>query len=182
MQQIKADLDEEIKSRIAVENANQKNQLQHRSCQQLHQDAIQLNNKRTNLMNSNSDSKLRSKSVTFLDAISADNLNKNTESVSNRASYHEKKDDFIYHPPISQTNSNSNKKSLKTGDVRLMCGALTGAGPIRSIIKKSATDLSIILNAQLSDFPRVDHDNQRSSNTEESSDDCARNQKRQSDL
>ena len=28
----------------------------------------------------------------------------------------------------------------------MMCGALTGVGPIRSIMKKSATDLSLTLN------------------------------------
>jgi hypothetical protein len=38
------------------------------------------------------------------------------------------------------------KTNVKTGDVRLMCGALTGVGPIRSIMKKSATDLSLTLN------------------------------------
>ena len=81
--------------------------------------------------------KIRSKSVTFLDELSTDEENPAKTQQSN----------------VNLSNSNeattpaSSRKSLKTGDVRLMCGALTGVGPIRGIMKKSATDLSITLNS-----------------------------------
>ena len=78
--------------------------------------------------------KIRSKSVTFLDELSAEEARL-------------EKGDSVYEGAVGSTTPSSGKKSLKTGDVRLMCGALTGVGPIRGIMKKSATDLSITLNS-----------------------------------
>jgi len=121
--------------------------------------------------------KIRSKSVTFLDEISSEETSRQNSNLSHAnqkssddysysqviaplhqprsqptgqgSSYSEYKTPT--NEPIGQgssiTPSSTRKISLKTGDVRLMCGALTGAGPIRSIMKKSATDLSITLNS-----------------------------------
>jgi hypothetical protein len=117
--------------------------------------------------------KIRSKSVTFLDEISTDD---EIVSMSNspQISTHHKQQNvpLQYSTPQPQHRTNNyqqqqlqqqqyidetnnfntpssarkTKTNVKTGDVRLMCGALTGVGPIRSIMKKSATDLSLTLN------------------------------------
>ena len=121
--------------------------------------------------------KIRSKSVTFLDEISSEETSRQNSNLSHAnqkssddysysqvsASPHESRSQpngqagsyseykTPTNEPIGQgtsiTPSSTRKISLKSGDVRLMCGALTGAGPIRSIMKKSATDLSITLNS-----------------------------------
>jgi hypothetical protein len=44
--------------------------------------------------------------------------------------------------PRKSSNPNSNGNNLNKADARFACGALNGAGPIRSIMKKSATDIS----------------------------------------
>ena len=123
--------------------------------------------------------KNRSKSVTFLDEISTDDeqlahspnnyqkrpmdftgLDKNytTNNVSSpqiqpRTStsnngYYEDNEESNNH----LVTPSSNRRSLKNGDARLYAGALTGVGPIRSIMKKSATDLAISVNMNSTNY------------------------------
>lgn len=122
--------------------------------------------------------KIRSKSVTFLDEISStdddsrqnsnliqvdqnpgNNFQRNSSQAptyqpraSIRQNYENRFKQQMQNSAPNEslvTPSTARKISLKTGDARLMCGALTGAGPIRSIMKKSATDLSISLNSPI---------------------------------
>jgi hypothetical protein len=185
MKQIRAELDEEIKSRFAVENANKKfdsstpikeqqpQQPQPRRSRQetkrnfenevnLVSSSIESNSLR---FNSAANRKIRSKSVTFLDDITTDDeilnqqLNRNSLSfVSNRTN-----DEYSSNenstPLLTNSVTTKRKALLKTGDARYHCGALTGVGPIRSIMKKSATDLSITLNTPLiqnDNLPRIE--------------------------
>ena len=115
--------------------------------------------------NSAANRKIRSKSVTFLDDITTDDeilsqqLNRNSLSfVSNRTN-----DEYSSNenstPLLTSSVTTKRKALLKTGDARYHCGALTGVGPIRSIMKKSATDLSITLNTPLiqnDNLPRIE--------------------------
>ncbi|RNA13124.1 hypothetical protein BpHYR1_020108, partial [Brachionus plicatilis] len=70
---------------------------------------------------------IRSKSVTFLDELSSED-EKNFESSH------------------CLTDLSESRPSLRAGDARMFAGALTGAGPVRSIIKKSVNDIGVIDN------------------------------------
>ena len=52
---------------------------------------------------------------------------------------------------IQLVTPSSNRKSLKNSDIRMHAGALTGVGPIRGIMKKSATDMGLNANFNLSE-------------------------------
>ncbi|CAF0720062.1 unnamed protein product [Brachionus calyciflorus] len=114
MEQLKAELDEEIKERQLIERKNE---------------IIQSStfNRRSSTRESVTSKKIRSKSVTFLDELSSEEEN-NFQSSN-------------YLQEMTET-----KSSLRAGDARLFAGALTGAGPVRSIIKKSMNDLGVIEN------------------------------------
>ncbi len=166
MKQLKAELDEEVKDRrlheikqnIISGSAMASEDYRKSTAFEEVEEASQ-----------NSTRKIRSKSVTFLDEISTsgdDDSRQNSNLVvvaprraaqapayqpraSIRQSFENKlrqemgRDGLGGEPAVAMTPSSGRKISLKSGDARMMCGALTGAGPIRSIMKKSATDLSI---------------------------------------
>jgi len=173
MKQLKAELDEEIKDRRMLELKNNiingtcngsttestsSNSSNYSNRQSL-KDSSQLGKKQEK---DNNNHKIRSKSVTFLDEISTDD---EVISMSNSTKIHTlggsnsmpystpqlqqrhiipNEENINFYTPISSRKPA--KKNVKSGDVRMMCGALTGVGPIRSIMKKSATDLSLTLN------------------------------------
>jgi hypothetical protein len=83
------------------------------------------------------------------------------------------------HPFRPQCNSNeneenqlvtpsSNRKSLRTSDVRMHAGALTGVGPIRGIMKKSATDICLNANPNFSEDYSENELQQASNNAQNS--------------
>lgn len=115
MDQLRAELDEEIKERQIIEKKAE---------------IIQMSNfsRRSSNRESCQSKKIRSKSVTFLDELSSEEEN-NFQSSN-----------------CLQEPSNESRSSLRAGDARLFAGALTGAGPVRSIIKKSVNDLGVIEN------------------------------------
>ena len=109
--------------------------------------------------------KTRSKSVTFLDEMETTDDENLLNEISSNNSY-SKKCDMNERPQIQSVNNqmkhqhdqdeeihlftpNSNRRSLKNTDIRMHAGALTGVGPIRSIMKKSATDMGLNANFNL---------------------------------
>lgn len=70
---------------------------------------------------------IRSKSVTFLDELSSE-------------------DETNFQSSNCLQDLAESRPSLRAGDARLFAGALTGAGPVRSIIKKSVNDVCVIDN------------------------------------
>lgn len=174
MKQLKAELDEEIKDRRMIElkhniingtcnNSTGGSTSSGSSCQS----SLSLNRqslKDRQESESNQNRKIRSKSVTFLDEISTDDEVISMENQPQLSNYPQNTMNLQYSTPqpqhrlttYQQVNEDNNfftpsssrktKTNVKTGDVRMMCGALTGVGPIRSIMKKSATDLSLTLN------------------------------------
>jgi hypothetical protein len=108
--------------------------------------------------------KTRSKSVTFLDEMETTD-DENLNEISSNNSY-SKKCEMNERPQIQSVNyqmkqqydqdeeiqlvtPNSNRRSLKNTDIRMHAGALTGVGPIRSIMKKSTTDMGLNANFNL---------------------------------
>lgn len=187
MKQIRAELDEEIKSRFAVDNANKKFDAstpvkqqpleQQPQPRRSRQDMKRSFDHETNLVSSSNESnslrlnstpnrKIRSKSVTFLDDITTDDeilgsqqLNRNSLSFVSNKTNDEYSGNENSAPLLTNSVTTRRKALLKTGDARYHCGALTGVGPIRSIMKKSATDLSITLNTPLiqdDNLPRIE--------------------------
>jgi len=158
MKQLKAELDEEVKDRRLHEikqniiSGNEpENYRKSTAFEDIDEDS------------QGSNRKIRSKSVTFLDELSTsadDDSRQNSNLIAAprratqapafqpRASIRQSFENRQKQQEVTplngtETPSSCRKISLKNGDARLMCGALTGAGPIRSIMKKSATDLSI---------------------------------------
>ena len=60
---------------------------------------------------------------------------------------------------VTAPTPSTSRKSLKTGDIRMHAGALTGVGPIRSIMKKSATDVGINQSSDFSETEFNTHNN-----------------------
>ena len=104
--------------------------------------------------------KNRSKSVTFLDEMES---TATTASDDENLIIHEMKNyaltDGQSEFDMQAVTPSCGRKSLKTGDVRMHAGALTGVGPIRGIMKKSATDLALSTNLS------ADHSENESYNT-----------------
>lgn len=131
-QNLKSDLMVQLRAELD-EEIKERKQIEKR------QEIIESSNfRRSSIRESISSKKIRSKSVTFLDELSSE-------------------DECNFQSSNCLQELNESRPSLRAGDARLFAGALTGAGPVRSIIKKSINEISVIDN--LTDqLPRVNLD------------------------